>query len=148
MPTSSKGARHHWKKHCARVSTRQGSGGPLDAKIVTLPKDDIAVFCPEELLNNTITHLLENAGGTKHRKPGHETETVCLEISVSMEDSVRVAFRNDGTEPIAPTGKGIASMRRKLLDFDGRLTPMPPSGRWSYEIELRLPLWAAQPWKE
>jgi hypothetical protein len=122
---------------------------PLHAQLVRARKDDIAVFCPKELLDNVVIHILENAGGAKHRMPGHEADIVELEISVSIDDrEVRVAFRNDGTVPTAATGRGIASMRRKLRDFDGTLSPLATVGRWTYGIELRLPLWAAQPWKE
>ena len=122
---------------------------PLRPRLVDERQADLTVFCPDELLGNTIQHLLENAGGRKHRAPGREAVPVELEISIATEDDlVRVRFRNDGTVSTAAPGKGIALIERKLLDFGGALNPVPPSGRWSYEIELRLPLWAVEPWKE
>jgi len=121
---------------------------PLRIRIVA-EEQDVTVFCPDELLSNTITHLLQNAGSAKHR-PAHGIDKVIdLEITVSEEGgTARVVVRNEGTVRTTPIGHGINSIQQKLLDFDGYLAPMPPTGRWTYEIELRLPVWAMEPWKE
>jgi hypothetical protein len=121
---------------------------PLQIRIVA-PKQDIAVFCPDELLSNTITHLLQNAGSAKHRPPDGVDTVVEAEITVTEKDGTAiVVVSNEGTVRTTPIGHGINSIQQKLLDFDGELAPLRPTGRWSYEIELRLPVWAVEPWKE
>ncbi len=121
---------------------------PLRVRVVA-DGPDVAVFCPDELLSNALTHLLENAGSAKHRPPGGAETVVDVEITVTVLDgTARVVVRNEGTVRTNPTGHGIASIQQKLLDFDGYLVPAAPTGRWTYEIELGLPVWAVEPWKE
>jgi hypothetical protein len=125
-----------------RLAQRQ----PVQIELHVNGHEQVQVFCHRNLLRSVVRQIIDNTVKPSHRLPEYHDRDVSLGIEVTVDgDAVRVLFRNTGTAAAAPSrpGKGIAAMRRKLADFDAKLTPVPPSPGSTYEIELKLALWSA-----
>ncbi|GII24366.1 hypothetical protein [Planosporangium mesophilum] len=113
---------------------------PVDITIEPEHGDEVEVFCHEELLGNAVMQLIDNV--VTHRDPDCADRRVDLHILVRPgPDHVTVVCRNTGTRAAARPGKGIASVQRKLRDFDGGLETVDPAEGWSFEAHLRLSRW-------
>ena len=99
----------------------------------------VEVFCPEKLLDQIITHLVDNAG--KHRVPG----AVCrlqIEYMQPASGTVQMVVRNSGTAPAGPPGRGLRALNDKLRPFGGSLTgQVLADGEWTFAATATLPLW-------
>jgi hypothetical protein len=108
----------------------------------TIPRPDegeVDVFCPERLLDQTVSHLLENVH--KHRVPG-AVRRLHVEYARSDEKAVRLIVRNSGTRPCTPPGRGLKALNDKLRPFGGSLAGQPiAEGEWTFEAVATLPLW-------
>ncbi len=105
---------------------------------------EVEVFCPEKLLDQIVTHLLENID--KHRVP-NTNGPVRLEVEYlpAGPDSVQLVVRNSGTRPSGRAGQGLRALDEKLQPFGGSLTSQAPSenepGAWTFAVTVTLPLW-------
>ena len=99
----------------------------------------VEVFCPEKLLDQIITHLVDNAG--KHRVPG----AVCrlqIEYMQPASGTVQMVVRNSGTAPAGPPGRGLRALNDKLRPFGGSLTgQVLADDEWTFAATATLPLW-------
>ena len=83
----------------------------------------VEVFCPGKLLEQVITHLLENL--EKHRVPG---AAVRLHVVYEQpdQDTMRIVVRNSGTVARTPHGHGLEALNDKLRTFGGSLRGREP----------------------
>jgi len=102
-------------------------------------RGDVEVFCPEKLLDQIITHLLENI--EKHCVKG----AVCrlqIEYMRPAHGNVQMVARNSGTAPSTPPGRGLRALNDKLRPFGGSLTGQVLAGdEWTFSVIVTLPLW-------
>jgi adenine/guanine phosphoribosyltransferase-like PRPP-binding protein len=102
-------------------------------------RGDVEVFCPEKLLDQIITHLLENI--EKHCVKG----AVCrlqIEYMRPAHGNVQMVARNSGTAPSAPPGRGLKALNDKLRPFGGSLTgQVLADDEWTFAATATLPLW-------
>ena len=102
------------------------------------------VFCPEKLLDQIVTHLLENI--EKHRDPDQDAP-VRLEVEYLPPgpDTVQMVVRNSGTRPSDRAGRGLRALDEKLQPFGGSLTSQAPSendaGSWTFAVTVAFPIW-------
>jgi adenine/guanine phosphoribosyltransferase-like PRPP-binding protein len=97
------------------------------------------VFCPGKLLEQVVTHLLENL--EKHRVPG-----AAVRLHVACEPpargTVRIVVRNSGTVARTPHGHGIEALNDKLGTFGGSLRGQEfAEDGWTFATEVKLALW-------
>jgi adenine/guanine phosphoribosyltransferase-like PRPP-binding protein len=101
--------------------------------------DQTDVFCPERLLDQVITHLLENI--EKHRVAG----AVCrlhVEYKPPAQDIMQVLMRNSGTAACPQPGRGLKALNDKLAPFGGSLTgQILAEDEWTFVAAATLPLW-------
>jgi adenine/guanine phosphoribosyltransferase-like PRPP-binding protein len=102
------------------------------------------VFCPEKLLDQVVTHLLENID--KHRIPGPDGPAQLeVEFRPPAQGTAQVVVRNSGTRPNGRPGKGLRALDEKLRPFGGSLTsqalPEDEHGGWTFAVTVTLPLW-------
>ena len=99
----------------------------------------VQVFCPEKLLDQVISHLLENV--RKHCVKG----AVCqlqVEYLRPADGTVQMVVRNSGTVPSTPAGRGLKAFSDKLRPFGGSLTGQVLVGdEWTFAAVATLPLW-------
>lgn len=103
----------------------------------------VQVFCAEELLVNTISHIIENAAGEKHADPRRKKDvpTIFFDLTESDEryDKVVLKVFNDGTRATYPIGQGLRSLDSQLRSFDACVQGQSLSGdSWSYQAEIHL----------
>ena len=100
---------------------------------------EVEVFCPEKLLDQIITHLLENI--EKHCVQG----AVCrlqIEYMRPAHGTVQMVVRNSGTAPAATPGRGLRALSDKLRPFGGSLTgQVLADDEWTFAAIATLPLW-------
>jgi hypothetical protein len=98
----------------------------------------IRVFCPRELLEDLIKHLLENVG--RHRLPA---EPCRIEVSYRQTaETVQFIMCNSGTHPSHRTGNGLMAFNDKLQPFEGTVTHRIPSdAEWTFAVTVTLPVW-------
>lgn len=96
------------------------------------------VFCPEDLLEDLIKHLLDNV--RRHRVP---EEPCRLEISYHRTaETVHLLLRNSGTRPSSTPGNGLMAFNDKLRPFEGSVThQVPPEAEWTFAVTVTLPVW-------
>jgi adenine/guanine phosphoribosyltransferase-like PRPP-binding protein len=97
------------------------------------------VFCPGKLLEQVVTHLLENL--EKHRVSG---EAVRLHVVCEQpaQGIMRIVVRNSGTAARTPHGHGIEALNDKLATFGGSLRGQEfPEEGWTFAAEVKLALW-------
>lgn len=81
------------------------------------------------VVQESLTNVLRHAGPTQ------------AEVAIGRGDrhvEVRVSDRGVGTGTPVPTGRGLAGMRRRVEELDGRLAVGPRSGG-GFEVVARLP---------
>ncbi len=107
-------------------------------------RGEVEVFCPEKLLDQIVTHLLENI--EKHRDPDQDAP-VRLEVEYLPPgpDTVQMVVRNSGTRPSDRAGRGLRALNEKLQPFGGSLTSQAPSendaGSWTFAVTIAFPIW-------
>ena len=97
------------------------------------------VFCPGKLLEQVVTHLLENL--EKHRVPGAAVRlhVVCEQPAQGI---MRIVVRNSGTVARTPHGHGIEALNDKLGTFGGSLRGQEFAEEgWTFAAEVKLALW-------
>ena len=113
--------------HQAQAAIDQPEGG------------DVEVFCPEKLLDQIITHLLENI--EKHCVKG----AVCrlqIEYLRPARGTAQMVVRNSGTLPSTPPGRGLKALSDKLRPFGGSLIgQVLADDEWTFAAVATLPLW-------
>jgi len=97
------------------------------------------VFCPGKLLEQVVTHLLENL--EKHRIPG-----AAIRLHIAYEQPahglMRIVVRNSGTAARIPHGHGIEALNDKLGTFGGSLRGQEFAEEgWTFVAEIKLALW-------
>ena len=102
-------------------------------------RGEVEVFCPEKLLDQIITHLLENI--EKHCVK----DAVCrlhIEYTRPAHGNVQIVVRNSGTAPATPPGRGLKALSDKLRPFGGSLTgQVLADDEWTFAVIVTLPLW-------
>jgi hypothetical protein len=109
----------------------------------------VRVFCHQSLLNDTISHLIENAAGPKHRAPDDFNRPNRIHFQLAADvaahgECIAITVANDGTIVTAEQGVGLQTLARKLASFGGKLEGHrrdEDSTDWTYEVSLTLPLW-------
>ena len=97
------------------------------------------VFCPGKLLEQIVTHLLENV--EKHRTEG-VTRRLHLAYQRPDQHTVLVLVRNTGTVACMPRGHGLEALNDKLRPFGGSLRGRElAEDDWTFAAELKLALW-------
>lgn len=97
------------------------------------------VFCPGKLLEQIVTHLVENV--EKHRTEGAARR---LHVAYQRPDqhTVLVLVRNTGTVACMPRGHGLEALNDKLRPFGGSLRGRElAEDDWTFAAELKLALW-------
>jgi hypothetical protein len=111
----------------------------VQAAIEAPREGQVQVFCPEKLLDQIISHLLENV--RKHCVKG----AVCqlqVEYLRPADGTVQMVVRNSGTIPSTPAGRGLKAFSDKLRPFGGSLTGQVLVGdEWTFAAVATLPLW-------
>jgi adenine/guanine phosphoribosyltransferase-like PRPP-binding protein len=101
--------------------------------------DEVEVFCPERLLEQVVTHLLENID--KHRLP----RAVCrLRVDYKEPDQevFHLIVRNSGTIACTPPGRGLKALNDKLRPFGGALSGhVLNDDDWTFAALVTLPRW-------
>ena len=101
--------------------------------------DQVEVFCPERLLEQVVTHLLENIG--KHRVPG----AVCrlhVDYKEPDQDVLHLVVRNSGTAACTPPGRGLKALNDMLRPFGGSLSgQVLNEDDWTFAALVTLPRW-------
>jgi hypothetical protein len=100
---------------------------------------DRYVFCPENLIDQMVGHLLENID--KHRMGGSpcRLHVACMPPD---QDAMRIVVRNSGTVARTPRGHGLEALNDKLRPFGGSLRGQEVAeGDWTFAVEVKLPLW-------
>jgi adenine/guanine phosphoribosyltransferase-like PRPP-binding protein len=99
----------------------------------------VEIFCPDKLLNQIVSHLLENV--RKHRIEGRACR-LRVDYMPSGQDAVRMVVRNSGTLPCRPPGRGLKALDDKLKPFGGSLSGQAfTDDDWSFAAIATLPLW-------
>ena len=99
----------------------------------------VEVFCPGKLLEQVVTHLLENL--EKHRVPGAAAGCTSS-TSNQTQDTMRIVVRNSGTVACTPHGHGIEALNDKLGTFGGSLRGQELAEEgWTFAAEIKLALW-------
>jgi hypothetical protein len=99
----------------------------------------VQVFCPEKLLDQIISHLLENV--EKHCLKG-EVCQLQIEYLRPANGAVQMVVRNSGTLPSTPPGRGLKALDDKLRPFGGSLAGRAlAGGEWTFAALATLPLW-------
>jgi hypothetical protein len=102
--------------------------------------ENINVFCPAELIRDTIRELVFNA-----RKRA-SSEAVGLDVllsTITYPDRVVLWVRNNGTEPKSEgSGFGLRKLSTRLEAFEGTLEvePRPADPQYSFEVAVGLKL--------
>jgi hypothetical protein len=102
------------------------------------------VFCPKTLLDQVLTHLLENIN--KHRALNAEGSCrVEIEYLPRTRNNLQMVVRNSGTKSNSKAGRGLEALNDKLHPFGGALTHQALSeknpGGWTFAATITLPLW-------
>ncbi len=99
----------------------------------------VQAFCPERLLEQVVTHLLENI--EKHQVAG-AIRRLHVEYLPPDQDAIRIVVRNSGTMASTPPGHGLEALNDKLRPFGGSLRVQEPGeGEWTFAVEIKLALW-------
>jgi len=99
----------------------------------------LQVFCPGKLLEQIVTHLLENI--EKHRV---EDATCRLHVAYRRcdQDTMLIVVRNSGTVGCTPHGHGLEALNDKLRPFGGSLRGQElTEDEWTFAAEVKLALW-------
>jgi adenine/guanine phosphoribosyltransferase-like PRPP-binding protein len=104
----------------------------------------VEVFCSEKLLDQVLSHLLENID--KHRAEDIEGPgRLEVEYLPPGQDTVQMVVRNSGTRPASRAGRGLRALDEKLRPFGGSLTSQAltedDAGGWTFAVTVTLPLW-------
>jgi len=99
---------------------------------------DNRVFCPGPLLDEVLSHLVENF--THHAVPGVDQR---VEVDYALADEkLTLLVRNSGTRPRNRQGQGLRSLNEKLRPFGGGLVGHADvDGGWTFMSMITLPLW-------
>jgi adenine/guanine phosphoribosyltransferase-like PRPP-binding protein len=102
------------------------------------------VFCPEKLLDQILTHLLDNT--KRHGAP--DAEAPCrleVEYLPQTPDTLPMVVRNSGTTPSDRPGRGLQALNEKLQPFGGSLThqalPHDEPDSWTFAVTVTLSRW-------
>ncbi len=99
----------------------------------------VKAFCPEKLLEQVVSHLLENI--EKHRVVD-AIRRVHIEYMQPDRDAMRIVVRNSGTVTCTPPGHGLEALNDKLRPFGGSLRGQEPGeDGWTFAVEVKLALW-------
>jgi len=97
------------------------------------------VFCPGRLLEQIVSHLLENI--EKHRLVGASCR-VHVVYKQPDQDTMQIVVRNSGTVACAPPGHGLEALSDKLRPFAGSLRGRElAEDDWTFAAEVKLALW-------
>lgn len=114
------------------------------ATVMAWERGDKKVFCPKKLLDQVLTHLLENLD--RHR--AKDAEAPCrleIEYLPQTADTLQMVMRNTGTTLSNRPGRGLQALNEKLQPFGGSLTPqaLPKDepGGLTFAVTITLPLW-------
>ena len=98
----------------------------------------ILVFCPEKLLDQILSHALDNID--KHRVKGQQCR-LQVEYLRPSQAQAQMVLRNSGTAGIGPPGRGLKALNDKLRPFGGSLHSRRLAGEWTFELIATLPVW-------
>ena len=90
----------------------------MNATVTGPQHGQVKVFCPEKLLEQVVTHVLENID--KHKVK----DTACrLHVEYRQPDqgAMRIVVRNSGTVACTQPGRGLEALNDKLRPFGGSL---------------------------
>lgn len=126
------------------ISDMQYSGYCFDIVNKDFNELNYQVFCPQELLRDTLWHIIQNAAGPKHADPNRGKDRPSIYFgppNLSAEHKMVFEVLNDGTK-LTPPGKGSDSLNRQLEDFDGSVKGEALYGKdWSYKATITLSRW-------
>jgi hypothetical protein len=109
------------------------------ATISGIEQDQTEVFCPGRLLDQIVSHLLENV--EKHRVAGTDFR-LHVEYKRTDEDTLHIVVRNSGTAASKPRGHGLKALNDKLRPFGGVITDQELSeDEWTFAAVVALPVW-------
>jgi adenine/guanine phosphoribosyltransferase-like PRPP-binding protein len=99
----------------------------------------VKVFCPEKLLEQVVTHLLENI--EKHQVEG-AIRRLHIEHVQPDQDAMRIVVHNSGTVACKQPGHGLEALNDKLRPFGGSLRGQESGeDEWTFAVEIKLALW-------
>ena len=111
----------------------------MNATVTGPQHGQVKVFCPEKLLEQVVTHVLENID--KHKVK----DTACrLHVEYRQPDqgAMRIVVRNSGTVACTQPGRGLEALNDKLRPFGGSLRGQElTEDEWTFAAEVKLPLW-------
>jgi signal transduction histidine kinase len=99
----------------------------------------VEVFCPGKLLEQVVTHLLENL--EKHQVEG-AVRRLHITYGQPGQGAIRIVVRNSGTVARTPHGHGLEALNDKLAAFGGSLRGQElAEDGWTFAAEIKLALW-------
>jgi len=105
---------------------------------------DVPVFCPRDLLAETVGHVLDNARCRFAADSDTDEDEPLFEVSLRRPapDGVQLVICNSGALPGPEPGRGLAALARALRPFGGWLTGRAlGTDGWTYEAVIALRPW-------